>query len=212
MISELSQRLMGSPDLYPYRGPTASINFITCHDGFTLMDMVSYNRKHNEANGENNNDGANDNNSWNCGIEGETSDKAINFLRRQQIKNALTILMVSQGIPMILMGDEMGRTKNGNNNTYCHDNELNWLNWKLLEQNADIFNYAQKIIHFRKAHPVLRNKEHFQHRDYKDAGLPDISFHGTRAWYADYSQNSRVLAFMLSGEHAKGGTITDQTL
>lgn len=212
MISELSQRLMGSPDLYPYRGPTASINFITCHDGFTLMDMVSYNRKHNEANGENNNDGANDNNSWNCGIEGETSDKAINFLRRQQIKNALTILMVSQGIPMILMGDEMGRTKNGNNNTYCHDNELNWLNWKLLEQNADIFNYAQKIIHFRKAHPVLRNKEHFQHRDYKDAGLPDISFHGTRAWYADYSQNSRVLAFMLSGEHAKGGTITDQTI
>jgi glycogen operon protein len=212
LIGELSQRIQGSPDLYFYRGPTASINFITCHDGFTMMDMVSYNEKHNEANGEDNNDGANDNNSWNCGVEGPTDDPAINFLRRQQVKNALTILMVSQGVPMLLMGDEMGRTKHGNNNTYCHDNELNWLNWDLLEENADLFNYTQRIIQFRKAHPVLRSKEHFQHRDYKEVGLSDISFHGTSAWRPDWTDDSLVFAYMLSGDHAKGGTIKDDTL
>ncbi len=126
--------VQGSPDLYYYRGPTASINFIACHDGFTLYDLFAYNEKHNIANGENNNDGGNDNDSWNHGVEGETEDAGINQLRHRQIKNALSILMVSQGVPMILSGDEMGVTKFGNNNTYCHDNELNWTDWGLAEK------------------------------------------------------------------------------
>lgn len=209
MIGEISQRIQGSPDLYYYRGPTASINFITCHDGFTLYDLFSYNYKHNEANGENNNDGANDNNSWNSGWEGETDDPEINSLRHRQIKNALTILMISQGVPMILMGDEIGRTQHGNNNAYCHDNEINWLDWNLLGKNADLFRYAKKIIHFRLVHPVLRSRYHFQNCDYVGSGYPDISFHGTRAWHADWSGTSRIFAFLLCGKHAKQGTFHD---
>jgi len=209
MVGEISQRIQGSPDLYYYRGPTASINFITCHDGFTLYDLFSYDYKHNEANGENNNDGANDNNSWNSGWEGETDDPEINSLRHRQIKNALTILMISQGVPMTLMGDEMGRTQHGNNNTYCHDNEINWLDWNLLGKNADLFRYAKQIIHFRLAHPVFRNRYHFQNCDYVGSGYPDISFHGTRAWHADWSGTSRIFVFLLCGKHAKQGTFYD---
>jgi isoamylase len=128
---QMAQCLQGSPDLYASSGrsPATSINFITAHDGFTLMDLVSYDQKHNEANGENGNDGSNDNDSWNCGWEGESDDWGINALRHRQIKNAIALLLVSQGVPMILMGDEMGRTQYGNNNTYCHDNDLNWLDW-----------------------------------------------------------------------------------
>jgi glycogen operon protein len=212
MIGEMSQRIQGSPDMYSSRGPTASINFVACHDGFTLKDMFSYNDKHNEANGEDNNDGANDNNSWNCGVEGETDDVAINFLRHKQIKNALSLLMVSQGVPMILMGDEMGQTQRGNNNTYCQDTEWNWLNWSLLKSNPDLFNFAQQIIRFRKAHPVLRSATHFRHYDYADSGIPDISFHGTQAWRPDWAETSRALGFMLCGSHAKAGTIRDETI
>jgi glycogen operon protein len=212
LIGELSQRLQGSPDLYLTRGTAAGINFITCHDGFTLYDLFAYNEKHNEANGENNNDGNNDNFSWNCGWEGETDDAGINTLRHRQIKNALSILMVSQGIPMILMGDEMGRTKYGNNNTYCHDNDLNWLNWDLVNKNADIYYFARHIINFRRNHPVLRNRDHFRNNDYKGTGYPDISFHGTQAWNADWSASSRVLAIMLDGGHAKNGRTTDDTV
>jgi glycogen operon protein len=174
-----------------------------------LYDLFSYNDKHNEANGENNNDGANDNNSWNCGWEGETDDPEINSIRRRQIKNALTILLLSQGVPMILMGDEGGRTQNGNNNAYCHDTEMNWFDWSLLEKNADLFRYAKSITHFRHAHPVLRNRYHFQHRDYVGSGYPDISFHGTQAWNCDWSFYSRVFAFLLCGKHAKQGTSKD---
>lgn len=209
LVGEIAQCIQGWPDLYYYRGPTASINFIACHDGFTLYDLFAYNQKHNEANGENNNDGGNDNHSWNCGVEGETDDAFINQLRHKQIKNALAILMVSQGVPMILSGDEMGVTKYGNNNTYCHDNELNWTDWSLLEKNADLFNFAKQIFRFRKAHPVLRSKTHFQHRDYVNSGFPDISFHGTQAWSPDFGSSSRCLAFMLDGAHAKTGTIRD---
>ncbi len=126
------------------------------------MDLVSYNEKHNWANGENNNDGGNDNDSWNCGWEGPTDDPGINALRRRQIKNAVSMLMVSQGVPMILMGDEVGRTQQGNNNTYCQDNELNWLDWTLLESNADLFRFFKHVIAFRHAHPVLRNRWHLQ--------------------------------------------------
>ncbi|MBO1351642.1 MAG: glycogen debranching protein GlgX [Hormoscilla sp. GUM202] len=210
-VGSLAQCLQGSPDLYAWegRGPATSINFITAHDGFTLMDMVSYNGKHNEANGENNNDGSNDNDSWNCGWEGPTADGGINALRHRQVKNAIAMLMVSQGVPMMLMGDEMGRTKHGNNNTYCHDNELNWLDWTLLERNTDIFNFVKHCIAFRKAHPVLRNRYHFQNRDYVGSGYADITWHGTQAWNADWSDSSSTLAFMLCGKHAKEGTVPD---
>ncbi len=209
LVGAMAQRLQGSPDLYAWRGPTASINFITCHDGFTLYDMVAYNDKHNEANGENNNDGANDNNSWNCGWEGPTDDPWINDLRKRQIKNALAILLVSQGVPMILMGDEVGRTQQGNNNTYCQDNDLNWLDWSLLDTNADLLRFARNCIAFRHTHAVLRNRDHFRNYDYAGSGYADITWHGTQVWNADWSEGSRILAFMLCGRHAKGGTVHD---
>lgn len=209
VIGEVAQRLQGSPDLYPSRGPTASINFITCHDGFTLADLVSYNGKRNEANGEQNRDGANDNYSWNCGWEGLTDDQLINALRRRQIKNAIAMLMVSQGVPMIYMGDEVGRTQNGNNNTYCHDSALNWLDWALVDSNADLLQFVSHCVKFRLAHPALRNRDHFRNRDDVGSGYADITWHGTQAWNADWSDGSRTLAFMLCGKHAKGGRTQD---
>jgi isoamylase len=209
LAGEMSQRLQGSPDLYWTRGPTASINFVTCHDGFTLLDMVSYNGKHNEANGENNNDGGNDNHSWNSGWEGPSTDPAVNQLRERQMKNALTLLMVSQGVPMILMGDEVGRTQYGNNNAYCHDNELNWLDWSLMDARSGLLRFFQKSVAFRRGHPVLRSRTHLRHTDYVGSGFPDMSWHGTEAWKPDWSESSRALAFMLCGQHAKGGTERD---
>lgn len=210
-VGEMAQRLTGSPDIYQSanRPPTASINFIIAHDGFTLADLVSYNEKHNFANGENNNDGANDNESWNCGAEGPTDNPYINRLRSRQIKNAITMLLVSQGIPMILMGDELGRTKQGNNNTYCHDNELNWLDWNLVSKNASLFHFVKNMIAFRHAHPVLRNPNYLQNRDYVGSGYADITWHGTQPWNADWSDSSKVIAFMLCGKHAHGGTFQD---
>ena len=211
MVGDIAQRIQGSPDLYAWegRGANASINFITCHDGFTLRDLVSYNVKHNETNGEGNSDGANDNNSWNHGTEGATDDPAINALRERQMKNAIAILLTSQGVPMLLMGDEMGRTQNGNNNTYCHDNELNWLDWGLVEQYAGLHRFVSAAARFRQAHPVLRNAAHLRNADYVHSGYPDISWHGERAWQPDWSQSSRRLAFMLCGKHARGGTVGD---
>ncbi|MEB3192244.1 MAG: glycogen debranching protein GlgX [Snowella sp.] len=212
-VGEMAQRLQGSPDLYrpSGRAPATSINFITAHDGFTLADLVSYNYKHNEANGENNNDGSNDNDSWNCGWEGDTEDPGINALRLRQMKNAIAMLFVSQGVPMLLMGDEVARSQQGNNNTYCHDNELNWFNWELLNApfNASLFTFVKNCIAFRKAHPVLRNQTHFQNRDYVGSGYSDITWHGTKAWQADWSPTNRTLAFMLCGNHAKSGTVQD---
>ncbi len=213
-VGALAQCLQGSPHLYAASGrvPATSINFITAHDGFTLRDLVSYNHKHNEANGEDNRDGSNDNDSWNCGWEGETDDPGIRALRFRQIQNALILLLVSQGVPMLLMGDEMGRTQYGNNNTYCHDSELNWLDWGLLEQNSHLFEFCRHAIAFRHAHPVLRNTGHFRNHDYVGSGLPDISWHGTKAWYADWSAETRTIAFLLCGRHAKQGTVTDNTI
>ncbi|CCG06997.1 glycogen debranching protein GlgX [Pararhodospirillum photometricum] len=208
-MGALAQRLQGSPDLYWYRGATASINFITCHDGFTLCDLVSYNGKHNEDNGENNNDGANDNNSWNCGAEGPTSDPEINALRSRQMRNALTLLLVSQGVPMILSGDEVARSQNGNNNAYCHDNALSWFDWTLVEKNAGLLAFTRTLIAFRKAHPVLRRRHHFVHRDDAQVGLPDISFHGTQAWRPEWAGWSRALAVLLCGAYAPGGADDD---
>lgn len=209
LVGDLAQAIQGSPWLYPTRGTTAGVNFITCHDGFTLYDLFAYNQKRNDANGENGNDGGNDNESWNCGCEGETDNAAVNALRQRQIKNALTILLVSQGVPMIYMGDEMGRTQRGNNNTYCHDNELNWLNWDLIEKNAGLFAYAKHMIAFRKAHPALRNRDHFTYTDPKQTGYADITFHGVKPFECDYSAGSRVFAWMLNGNYAKNGTTTD---
>lgn len=212
-LNELAQRIMGSPDLYndaeDFRPPAASINFITCHDGFSLYDLFSYNNKHNIANGENNQDGANDNYSWNCGAEGETTDPKINRLRYRMMKNAVAILMVSHGIPMLFNGDEIARTKSGNNNTYCHDNELNWIDWSYLEKNQQIFRFFKQMIEFRKAHPVLRGVTHFQNKDYVGSGYPDISWHGVNAWNPDWSVQSRSIAFMLCGKHASQGREKD---
>jgi glycogen operon protein len=192
-VGEIAQRFSGSPDLYYYRGPTASINFITCHDGFTLADTVSYNDKHNEANGEENRDGANDNYSWNCGVEGPTDDPAILALRRRQMKNAMAMLLLSQGVPMLLMGDEVGRTQRGNNNTYCQDNELSWLDWNLHQENAELFRFCQSLIAFRKAHPALRHGR-FAGTGPSDAGMLEISWHGTQPWRPDWSGTSRIIA------------------
>jgi glycogen operon protein len=214
MIGRLAQRMQGSPDLYQAgnRGTSASINFITCHDGFTLHDLFAYDGKHNEANGEDGRDGNDNNLSWNCGVEGETGDPDVRALRVRQIKNAVTLLLVSQGVPMLLMGDELGRTKRGNNNTYCHDNELNWLDWTLLDTNAELHRYFRRMIAFRHRHPVLRSATHLRGQDYMQSGLPDLTWHGTRAWDADWSADSRALAFVLCGKHAKGGTAYDNTL
>lgn len=209
MTWEMAQRIQGSPDLYAERSPTASINFVTAHDGFTLADLFAYSSKHNAANGENNRDGANDNYSWNWGHEGVTADPQISALRHRLAKNAIAILMVSQGIPMILMGDEIGHTKQGNNNTYCHDNELNWFNWGQKEENAALFRFVQQCIAFRKAHPVLRSKTHLRHSDYMGSGYPDISWHGVTAWQPDWGEHSHTLAFMLCGQHAQDGAIPD---
>ena len=210
-VGEIAQALQGSPDLYATSGrsPATSINFITAHDGFTLTDLVSYNHKHNEANGENNNDGTNDNYSWNCGVEGWTNNLGVNALRQRQIRNAISLLMVSQGSPMLLMGDEFGRSQNGNNNTYCHDNELSWLNWDLLQQNSALFRFVKNSIAFRHTHPVLRNRQHFQNHDYVGSGYADITWHGTQAWQTDWSNHIRTLAFMLCGKHALQGTVAD---
>jgi glycogen operon protein len=166
-----------------------SINFVTCHDGFTLADLVSYNDKHNEANGENNQDGANNNDSWNCGVEGPTDDPGVNALRRRQMKNALTMLLISQGEPMLCMGDECGRTQQGNNNAYCHDSPLTWLDWRLTETNGELFRFCRLMIQFRRQHPMLSDPRH------PGEDTPQIVWHGTQAWRADWSPGSRVLAF-----------------
>jgi isoamylase len=162
-LGEFASRLTGSSDLYEATGrrPGASINFITAHDGFTLHDLVSYNEKHNEANGEGNRDGESHNRSWNCGVEGSTDDPEINKLRSRQTRNFLATLMVSQGTPMILHGDEMGRTQQGNNNAYCQDSELSWMDWSLAERNAELLAFTTKVTSLRKDHPVFRRRRFF---------------------------------------------------
>lgn len=189
--------LLGSPDLYQSRGPTASINFVTCHDGFCLADLVSYNGKNNERNGEDNRDGANDNLSWNCGCEGPTEDAAILFLRQRQMKNAVAMLLVSQGVPMILMGDEVCQSRGGNNNAYCIDSELNWLDWSLKERNSEFYRFVRVMIAFRRAHSVLRTRTHLPRADYAGAEYPNVSWHGVQAWRPDWS--GRMLALLLCG-------------
>ncbi len=169
-VPELAWRLVGSPDLYPDRGPAASINFVTCHDGFTLADLVAYERKHNEANGEDNRDGSDHNDSWNSGVEGPTDDPGVLALRRQLVKSALAILLVSQGVPMLLMGDECGRTQQGNNNAYCHDGPLTWLDWDLAKVHADLGRFLTQLIAFRRRHRCLRHSLHPEVYDGEERG------------------------------------------
>ncbi|MFZ2491173.1 MAG: glycogen debranching protein GlgX [Thermoanaerobaculia bacterium] len=206
----VANAILGSPDMYWTRGTSASINFITCHDGFTLNDLVSYDGKHNDANGEDNRDGNDDNHSWNCGAEGETDDAGVVALRRRQQRNAIAMLLVSHGVPMILMGDEACRTQNGNNNAYCHDNQISWFDWNLVEKNADLVRFTRNCINFRHQHPVLRPKDHVRGYDYVGSGYPDVSWHGTEAWQPDWSGNA--VAFMLDGRHARGGAVDDDTI
>jgi len=177
MLGEFGQRFTGSPDLYQeeYRKPTASINFITAHDGFTLNDLVSYNEKHNQANGEDNNDGESHNRSWNCGAEGPTDDPEIINLRDRQKRNLLTTLFLSQGVPMLVAGDEFGRTQHGNNNAYCQDNEISWLNW--AEADERLLTFTKRLIALRKKHPVFRRRKWFRGKPVKGKGPEDI------AWY-----------------------------
>ncbi|KAF2958464.1 glycogen debranching protein [Thermotoga sp. Ku-13t] len=203
VVAELATRIAGSADLYAGRSPHASINFVTCHDGFTLRDLVTYRYKHNEANGEGNRDGADENFSCNYGVEGETDDPVINRIRKQQVKNFITILMVSHGTPMVLMGDEMYRTQKGNNNAYCHDDETTWLDWTLKEKYKDIFRFMKKMIEFRKSHPALR-REHFFSGQPTSRGIPDLTWHGIRPFEPDFSYHSRSIAFMISGDVGNG--------
>ena len=201
LVESVASRIAGSADLYESSGhlPINSVNFITCHDGFTLNDLVSYNEKHNEANGENNRDGINDNLSWNCGQEGETDNPEIDALRRRQIKNFATILLLSQGIPMILAGDEVRRTQKGNNNPYCQNNEISWFDWDLVEKNSDILRFFKLMIAFRKRYGNLCRRGFFN-GEVNERGLVDISWHGCKLFSPGWHDpNSRVLAYTLGG-------------
>jgi glycogen operon protein len=177
-LAEFASRLTGSSDLYESTGrrPIASINFVTAHDGFTLNDLVSYNAKHNEANGEDNRDGNDDNRSWNCGAEGPTDDDGVNALRDRQKRNFLVTLLLSQGIPMIAHGDELGRTQQGNNNTYCQDNELSWVDWSPSRDKPALVEFTAALARLRRDHPVFRRQRYFQGRVVKGSHLEDIAW------------------------------------
>ncbi len=207
---ELIWRLQGSPDLYGNRSAEASINFITCHDGFTLADLVSYNDKHNEANGEDNRDGCSDNDSWNCGVEGETSDPEILALRSRQRKNAAALLLMSRGIPMLLSGDEFANSQFGNNNAYCQDNAISWLNWKDLQKNRGQFEFFRRLIQIRAEHPVLRASDFYCGQN--ESGYPELSFHGTKPWELDTGSPFLTFGFLYAEPAAKFGTKRDAFL
>ncbi|MFZ0547807.1 MAG: glycogen debranching protein GlgX [Candidatus Promineifilaceae bacterium] len=203
-VPKIANRFLASPDLYEHksREPEQSINFITCHDGFTLNDLVSYNEKHNKTNGENNRDGHNQNFSWNCGIEGPTNDPEIERLRIRQIKNMLAINLLALGVPMILMGDEVRRTQMGNNNAYCQNNPISWLDWTFLEKNAEVFRFVQKMIRIRSGLGV--------YKDAHDRSLGEflhqagVDWHGTKLNQPDWSHESRHLAFGVRGRNRQG--------
>jgi isoamylase len=202
LVGEVATRIAGSADLYQNNGraPANSVNFVTCHDGFTLNDLVSYDSKHNEANGEDNRDGINDNDSWNCGAEGETDDAAIEALRNRQVKNFAAILLLSEGVPMILGGDEIRRTQRGNNNAYCQDNETSWYDWRALPRHSGIYRFFQRMIAFRKRHMLLQRRSFFS-GSLNDRGLADIAWHGCRLGAPGWDDpSSRVLSYTMGGE------------
>jgi len=202
LIGEVATRIAGSADLYARDGrrPANSINFITCHDGYTLYDLVSYNAKHNEANEEDNRDGSNDNLSWNCGAEGDTNDHQVLALRRRQAKNLMTILMLSRGVPMILAGDEVLRTQRGNNNAWCQDNELGWFDWNLVERNRDMLRYTRELIALRRRHPNLTVNRYYSDAPVPGRDIPGVAWHGARLneplWQ---DSQARLLALTIAG-------------
>jgi len=206
LIGEFATRLTGSSDLYAHNGrrPYASINFITAHDGFTLQDLVSYNLKHNEDNGEDNRDGTDNNLSWNGGVEGNTDDPKILKLRARQKRNLLATLLLSQGVPMLLAGDEMGRTQRGNNNAYCQDNEISWVNWDLTPEDKDLLAFVTRLIQLRHLHPIFHRRNFFQGRPIRGSGIKDIHWltpEGTEMSDEEWSQHfARCLGVFLSGE------------
>jgi glycogen operon protein len=201
MAGDLATRMCGSADLYESSGrsPMHSVNFITSHDGFTLWDLVSYNQKHNEANGEGNRDGLDANWSWNCGVEGPTADPKIIRLRLRQAKNLLATLMLSQGVPMLLAGDEFLRTQEGNNNAWCQDNAISWVDWRLKTVHGDFWRFARMLIALRKRHPALRRRAFFRGAGPENALEPDIHWHGLEPLQPDFSAGSRTVAFSLDG-------------
>ena len=222
-IAELAYRLSGSSDLYRLsgRGPTGSINFLTAHDGFTLRDLVTYNDKHNEANGENNQDGANDNNSWNSGVEGPSEDPGIEELRSRRQRSFLVTLFLSQGVPMLLGGDEMGRSQHGNNNAYCQDNEISWFDWNLNANQRSLLDFTRGLIAFRTEHPVLRRRRYFEGLFLPGADIKDLTWFkvdGTEIVDEHWSDPEvRSMGMRLAGEaiderEAEGGRISDETL
>jgi glycogen operon protein len=222
-LAELAYRLSGSSDLYRLsgRGPAGSINFVTAHDGFTLRDLVTYNDKHNDPNGEHNQDGANDNNSWNTGVEGPTEDAAIEALRARRLRTFLATLFLSQGVPMMLGGDEIARTQQGNNNAYCQDNEISWFDWDFNDAARGLLEFTRGLIAFRKEHPVLRRRRYFEGIFAPGAEIKDLTWfklNGTEVMDEDWSDSeARSLALRLAGEaiderEPEGGAISDETL
>ena len=206
MVGELGSRLTGSSDLFEHRGrrPWASVNFVTAHDGFTLQDLVSYSSKHNEANGEGNRDGTDHNHSWNCGVEGPTDDRAIRELRLQHKRNLLATLLLSQGVPMLLAGDEFGRTQHGNNNAYCQDNALSWLDWEGIDEDGQrLLEFTRRLLRFRHEHIVFHRHRFFQGLRGPDSPVKDIAWlrpDGMEKMPEDWTNaDSRSLAFLLSG-------------
>ncbi|MET9374363.1 glycogen debranching protein GlgX [Streptomyces sp. NPDC002992] len=222
-VRDLGYRLSGSSDLYAWGGrrPYASVNFITAHDGFTLRDLVTYERKHNEANGEGNRDGTHDNRAWNCGAEGETDDPEIGALRLRQLRNLLTTLLLSTGVPMLVAGDEMGRTQGGNNNAYCQDNETSWLDWSLPEDpgRRELLALTRRLLALRHAHPVLRRRAFFSGRPQAADGLRDLAWFsadGTEMTERDWYAPAATLGLYLSGRDipgrdARGVQVTDDS-
>ncbi|HEX5169692.1 MAG TPA: alpha-amylase family glycosyl hydrolase, partial [Cyclobacteriaceae bacterium] len=203
-VSKLATRVMGSPDLYESQdlAPEQSINFVTCHDGFTLNDLVSYNVKHNEANGENNRDGVDNNLSWNCGVEGPSDDPAIEALRNRQVKNFLTTILISIGAPMILMGDEVRRTQHGNNNAYCQDNELAWFDWNLVEKHKDLLRFVKHLIASRLRRDSSQDEFSMSLKKLLDQAL--VTWHGVKLNAPDWSESSHSIAITIK---ALGGKV-----
>ncbi len=222
-VSEFATRLVGSSDLYEGDGrrPSASINFVTAHDGFTLEDLVTYNEKHNEANGEDNRDGTDHNLSWNCGMEGPTADPSITKLREQQKRNFMATLLLSQGVPMICGGDEFARTQLGNNNAYCQDNDISWFDWQLPPASRELLAFTQEMVRFRSAHPVLRRRRFFQGRKIRGADVKDLAWFdpdGNEMTDSDWhAPHVRCLGMRLSGDAIdetddRGRRVIDDTL
>ncbi len=196
-INRLTFRTRNNPE------KCAVINYMANTNGFTMMDMVSYDRKHNEANRENNQDGTNYNFSWNCGTEGSSKKKKIVELRKRQLRNAMLLLFLSQGTPLLLAGDEFGNSKSGNNNSYCQDNQISWLNWRLLKTNRDLYEFTKNCIAFRKAHPVFHMRKEAIGMDLLGCGNPDISYHGVKAWRPEFESFRRQLGILYCGEYGK---------